>query len=287
MKRIRSLLGAVPALLLALVLTACGGGSDPGGTGGTAADAPAGTSADVPGDADDPDADDADGPVVDGELLVFAAASLTDAFEEIADALSEAHPDLAVTYNFAGSQALAAQLVEGAPADVFASASGAQMGVAEDAELVDAPSPFVSNRLAIVVEAGNPLGITGLEDLARDDIVLVLAGEEVPAGQYAAEALDAAGVEVSPASLEVDVRATLSKVQLGEADAAIVYESDVVTAGDSVEAVGIPDDQNVVASYPVAVLSEAPNPAAAAAFVAFLGSDEGREILERYGFRAP
>lgn len=252
-------------LVLALLLAACGGTTD-------GSDAPATD----PGD-----------PRATGELVVFAAASLTDAFEELGDVLESASPGLSVTFNLAGSQTLASQIVEGAPADVFASASGAQMDVVAEAGLAVDPAPFVTNLLAIAVEPGNPLGITGLEDLARDDVVLVLAGEEVPAGQYAAEALEQAGVAVSPASLEVDVRATLGKVALGEADAAIVYASDVVAAGDTVEGVAIPDEHNVVATYPVAVLADAANPDAAAAFLALLRSDEGLAVLERFGFTAP
>ncbi|MFA9431447.1 molybdate ABC transporter substrate-binding protein [Egicoccus sp. AB-alg2] len=256
----------------------------------------AGTTGRPEGGAADPDAADSGRADADtettstplrGELLVFAAASLTDVFEELGSLLEDAHPELTVTFNLAGSQTLAGQLVEGAPADVFASASGTQMDAVAEEGLVDEPVPFATNRLAIVVEPDNPLGIRTLDDLARDDVVLVLAGEEVPAGQYAAQALEQAGVEVSPASLEVDVRAVLGKVVLGEADAAIVYESDVVVAGDTVQGIDIPDGDNVFATYPVATVTDARNPDAAAAFVDLLRSPEGTEVLERYGFGVP
>ncbi|GGI03383.1 molybdate ABC transporter substrate-binding protein [Egicoccus halophilus] len=241
--------------------------------------------------AGEPDTTDTDGAVgsepLTGELVVFVAASLTDAFEELAGRLEARHPDLTVTTNLAGSQTLAAQLVEGAPADVFASASGAALDLVEDTGRVAAREPFAANRLAIVVEPGNPHGITGLADLAHDDLVLVLPGPQVPAGQYAAQALERAGVEVTPASLELDVRAALGKVRLGEADAAIVYASDVVAAGDGVERVVIPDGANVVATYPVARLLDAPNPAAADAFVSLLRSQDGQAVLRRHGFEAP
>lgn len=225
---------------------------------------------------------------VEGETLVFAAASLTDGFGEVAAAFEEEHPGVPVTLNLAGSQQLAGQLLEGAPADVFASANATQMQRADDEDLLAAaPEIFVRNTLAIAVEPGNPEGVTGLEDLARDELVIVLAAEEVPAGRFARMALDGAGVTVTPASLETDVRAVLSKVELGEADAGIVYSSDVVAAGDGVTGVEIPEEENVVAAYPVAPLEGAPNPEGAAAFVQFLRSPRAQEILTGFGFASP
>lgn len=221
-----------------------------------------------------------------GEVTVFAAASLTDAFEEIGAAFEAEHPDVTVTHNFAGSQQLATQILEGAPADVFASANQMQMDTAAE-RLSGRPRTFTRNRLAIAVEPTNPKHIAGLSDLGRDDVTVVLAAEEVPAGQYAVEALEEAGVDVQPVSLETDVRAVSTKVSLGEADAGVVYESDIVAAGDSVERVAIADDQNVVATYPIATVADAPNPAAADALVAFVLSEEGRATLERFGFSPP
>lgn len=222
-----------------------------------------------------------------GDLLVFAAASLTDAFEELAAGFEDDHDDVEVILNVAGSQTLASQLLAGAPADVFAAADAAPVDAVASAGQVAERTTFATNRLAIAVEPGNPLGIRSLADLARDDVVLVLAAEEVPAGRYAALTLVSAGVAASPASLEVDVRAALGKVVLGEADAAIVYTSDIVAAGDSVAQVDVPDDHDVVASYPVATLADALNPVAADAFVAFLHSEPAQRVLRRHGFGAP
>jgi molybdate transport system substrate-binding protein len=221
-------------------------------------------------------------------LIVFAAASLTDAFDELGAAFVAANPDVAMVFNHAGSQTLASQITEGAPADVFASADTTQMDVVADADdLAGDAQVFTANRLAIAVEPGNPLGIGGLADLADPELVLVLPAEEVPAGQYARAALDAAGVDVTPASLEQDVRAALSKVELGEADASMVYASDVVASGGRADGVPIPAEENVPATYPIAVLADAPNPAAAEAFVAFVLSEEGQDILAAHGFTAP
>jgi molybdate transport system substrate-binding protein len=225
---------------------------------------------------------------VSGELLVFAAASLTDAFDELGEAFVAANPDVEVVFNHAGSQTLASQVNEGAPADVFASANTTQMdAVAAAGNLAGEPAIFTANLLEIAVERDNPLGIRGLADLADPDLVLVLPAEEVPAGRYARQALDAAGVEVTPWSLEQDVRAALSKVELGEADASIVYASDIVASAGRADGVAIPSEQNVAASYPIAVLAAAPNPTAADAFVSFVRSDAGQEILTAYGFAAP
>jgi molybdate transport system substrate-binding protein len=225
---------------------------------------------------------------VSGELIVFAAASLTDAFDELAQAFVAAHPAVEVVVNHAGSQTLAGQIAEGAPADVFASANVVQMDALADGGLLDRePALFTATALAIAVEPGNPLVIGGLQDLADPDLLVVLPAEEVPAGQYAREALDAAGVEVTPASLEQDVRAARSKVELGEADASIVYASDIVAADGRVDGVAIPAEHNVRATFPIAVLADAPNGAAADAFVAFVRSDAGQEVLTANGFEAP
>ncbi|HEY8338257.1 MAG TPA: molybdate ABC transporter substrate-binding protein [Egibacteraceae bacterium] len=271
----RAILRTTTAAVLALALTACGtsGAEAPAASGGPA-EAPSGGSA--------PTSEPS------GEVVVFAAASLTDALEAIAADLEAATPGLDVVFSFAGSQQLAAQIAEGAPADVFASADETQMDVVADAGLVAGePRTFARNSLAIAVEPGNPLGIRGLADLARADVTLVLADEDVPAGRYAAAALEAAGVTVAPASLEVDVRAVLSKVALGEADAGIVYRSDIVAAGGDVDEVAIPPDDNVVASYPIALVDGSPNPAGGALFLAAVASDAGREVLAEHGFTAP
>jgi molybdate transport system substrate-binding protein len=225
---------------------------------------------------------------VSGELFVFAAASLTDAFAALREAFVDAHPTVEVVLNHAGSQTLASQIDEGAPADVFAAANTTQMDAVDDAvDLAGEAALFAANRLQIAVEPGNPRGIDGLADLADPDLVLVLPIEEVPAGRYARQALDAAGVTVTPSSLERDVRAALSKVELGEADASIVYVSDLVAADGRADGVAIPAEHDVAASYPIAVLADAPNPTAAEAFVAFVLSDTGQDILAAHGFEAP
>lgn len=257
----------IAGLLLVVLLAACGGeqaaSSGPGSTAPTAATA-------------------------SGAMTVFAAASLTDAFEAASEPFEQAHPGISMAFNFASSSTLATQITEGAPADVFASANQTQMDVVEDAGLVAGQrTDVVGNTLQIAVEPGNPKSIEGLQDLARDDVTVVLAAEEVPAGEYAREALDAQGIEVEPASLETDVRAVLSRVTLGEADAGVVYTSDVATAGDDVEAVDIPPEQNVPATYPIATLTDAPNAAAADAFVDYIVSDEGQELLREFGFSSP
>lgn len=220
-----------------------------------------------------------------GAITVFAAASLTDAFTEIGEATEAANPGVRITFNFAGSQQLATQILEGAPADVFASADPTQLSVVEDAGGVAGdPTVFARNQLAIAVEPGNPAGITSLRDLARDDVTVVLAAEQVPAGRYAADALAGADVSVSPVSLETDVRAVLAKVALGEADAGIVYASDVATADDRVASVAVPDKANVTATYPIAVLDAAPNAAGARLFVDAVQSEAGQATLRRHGF---
>ena len=222
------------------------------------------------------------------EINVFAAASLTNAFTELARAFEAQQPGRKVSLNFGGSQQLAAQILEAAPADVFASANDEQMERIADARLLRGASKvFATNRFAVAVAAGNPEKIAGLADLSRAGLVVVLAAEEVPAGRYAREVLRKAGVAVTPASLEIDVRSVLSKVALGEADAGIVYESDIAVAASKVTKVEIPAEQNVVASYPIAALSRGSHSDAAMALVDFVCSDAGRAILARFGFGVP
>jgi molybdate transport system substrate-binding protein len=226
---------------------------------------------------------------VTGRATVFAAASLTGSLEQIGSAFEQAHPGSEIVFNFGSSSSLATQIVEGnGIADVYASADETSMGKVEAAGLVDGDgTTFARNRLEVVVGAGNPLGIGGLADLARPGLKVVLAAAQVPVGRYGAEALVKAGVQVRPVSLEADVKAVLTKVVLGEADAGIVYATDVRAAGSTVEGVDIPDDHNVVATYPIAVVRNAGNPALAAAFVGYVLSHEGRRVLLDHGFLAP
>lgn len=220
-----------------------------------------------------------------GEIVVFAAASLADAFAAIGDAFAAANPGLSVTFEFGGSSTLAAQLVNGAPADVFASADDASMATLVDAARVaGTPTRFATNTMQIVTAAGNPLGIASLADLADPALTVVLCAEEVPCGRYSQQMLAAAGLTVTPRSFEQSVKAVLSKVALGEADAGIVYRTDVLAAGD--EVTGIDIDRAVVATadYPIVPVVDSD---AAAAFVAFVLSVEGRRILSEFGFGAP
>ncbi len=232
-----------------------------------------------------------------GELTVFAAASLTEAFEQMKTDLQAAHPELTVTYNFGGSQALVTQLSEGAEADVFASANIAQMQAASDnGSISGEPVIFVRNRLAIVTPAENPAGIAAPADLGRPDLRLVLAQAEVPAGRYAREAIGAMGgdaatygegfgerVAANIVSEEEDVRDVLAKVQLGEADAGIVYVSDADLAADAVQLIAIPDEVNIVATYPMAAVAGG-DTALADAFIAYVLSPEGQATLAGFGF---
>lgn len=218
----------------------------------------------------------------DAPLTVFAAASLTDAFTELGDEFAAAHPEVTLRFNFAGSGELATQLEQRAPADVFASADMRTMGEASD--LVGAQRIFGRNRMMIAVAPGNPHGVTGLSDLASRDLKVVLAAPDVPAGRYAEEILDRAGMAVSPVSLEASVKGVVSKIALGEADAGIVYVTDVAAARDTVTGVAIPTAQNVVADYPIATVSAAINPNTAAVFVDFVLSPAGQATLARHGF---
>jgi molybdate transport system substrate-binding protein len=254
MLRTRTRLAAVLAAT-ALGLAACGGG----GSGGSGGQSPA-------------------------EIKVFAAASLTAAFTELGRRYTAAQ-GTKVTFNFAGSQALATQIGQGAPADVFASADLDNMAKVKD--LVGTPQSFASNRLAIVVEQGNPKGIRTLDNLAGGDVKVVLAAGEVPAGRYAKQVLDRAGVKVTPVSQEDNVKAVVAKVSLGEADAGIVYATDVAAGGARVEGVDIPREQNVVATYPIATVKAGKAQDAAQAFMDLVLSGQGQEVLHRYGFLPP
>ena len=225
---------------------------------------------------------------VSGRVAVFAASSLTDAFSDIGRAFVDVHPSADVVLNFGGSSRLAAQINEGAPADVFAAADPASMArVVEASDSTDRPVNVATNTSQIIVESGNPLGLETLDDLADPGLVVVFCAPQVPCGSYAAQVLDAAGVDVTPASLEQNVKAVTTKVTSGEADAGIVYVTDVRAAGDAADGVTIPADVNVTATYPIVVTADASNPVGGAAFVDFVRSRAGQDILERYGFGPP
>lgn len=231
-------------------------------------------------------------------LVVFAAASLTDAFQELAEQFKAANPGVDVVFNFAGSQQLAQQLGQGAAADLFASANSAQMQAAIDAGRIISGTQqiFAGNRLVVVVPADNPAGIASLQDLTQPGIKLVLAAKEVPVGGYALNFLEkasaspdfAAGYDAAVlanvVSYEENVKAVLSKVLLGEADAGIVYSSDVgPDLADQALRIAIPDELNTLAAYPIALIADAPNPDLARSFLALLLSPEGQAVLASHG----
>lgn len=231
-------------------------------------------------------------------LNVLAAASLTEAFQEIAPAFEAAHEGVTLQFNFAGSQQLAQQLANGAPADVFASANKKQMDVAIEAGRIaaDAPSSFVQNRLVVVLPAANLAGITSLADLAKPGLKIILATKDVPVGQYALDFLVKADADsylgssystqvlANVVSYEENVKAVLAKVSLGEADAGIVYTSDAASATSQITQIEIPDALNVIAQYPIAVVHDSANSELAKAFVEWVQSSEGQKVLEKYGF---
>ncbi len=272
---------AVLGFLLSLLLAACGGG---GATERANAD-PATTAESASGAAT-------------GEVMVFAAASLADAFEQMAEQFEGRNSGTTVVLNFAGSQQLAQQIRQGAPADVFASASGKQMDVAVDGGRIErgGAQPFARNRLVVIYPKANPAKLRSLHDLAKPGVKLDLAAKEVPAGQYSLDFLAAAAqdpaygaayrtaVLKNVVSYEENVRAVVGKVGLGEADAGIVYASDVVAEGGELGTLKIPGGLNQVATYPIAALNDAKHVEAARGFVEFVLSAEGQTILEQHGF---
>ncbi|MEU6483537.1 molybdate ABC transporter substrate-binding protein [Streptomyces sp. NPDC046887] len=219
------------------------------------------------------------------DLTVLAAASLTDVFKTAGAAYEKSHPGTKLNFSFAGSQELIAQIQNGAPADALVTADTKSMDkVKADAE---APVVIAKNRLVIATGEGNPEKVDELKDLADPKLKVVLAAPEVPAGKYSKQVLDKQKITVKPVSQEASVRAVLSKVQLGEADAGLVYKTDADSAPDKVDAVEIPDDQNAIAEYPAAALKDSKNAAAAKAFVAWLSGPEGQKILLEAGFQSP
>lgn len=232
-------------------------------------------------------------------LSIFAAASLADAFDEIGRGFEANNPGVSLSFNYGGSNQLAQQIVQGAPVDVFASANQRQMDVViESGQVVSTTQrTFVRNRLVVVFPADNPAKIRTLNDLAKPGIKLVLAAEAVPVGQYALDFLQKASeaaefteayremVLANVVSYEENVRAVLSKVELGEADAGIVYTSDI--SGDAADRVGdldIPDELNTIAAYPIAAIKESDNAAMAQRFVDYVLSEEVQAVLAGYGF---
>ncbi|WP_367128025.1 molybdate ABC transporter substrate-binding protein [Saccharothrix sp. HUAS TT1] len=221
-------------------------------------------------------------------VTVFAAASLTGTFTVLGDEFEAAHPGVEVVFNFGGSSALARQLGQGAPADVFASAAPANMAEVADAGGTAAePVVFARNRLEIAVPRGNPAGVAGLADFGDEAAKVAVCAEQVPCGAAARRVFAAAGVTARPDTVEQDVKAVLTKVRLGEVDAGLVYRTDVRAAGGEVEGIGFAEADDAVNDYPIAPLAGAPNAAGARAFVEHVRSDRGRAVLAEAGFDVP
>jgi molybdate transport system substrate-binding protein len=269
---------------LALVAAACGSdGNDTAATTAAPSDTAAATTA-----APATTAATTSRPAVSGDITVFAAASLTDSFNAVGDAFTAANPDAKATFSYDASSALVQQITQGAPADLFASADTANMDKLTAASLNGTePVVFATNLLQIIVAPANPKGITGVADLAKPDLKVVLCAPEVPCGKYAKQILDTAGVAVTPVSLEQNVKGVVTKVTAGEADAGIVYVTDVTAAGSKAEGVDIPADINVVAQYPIASVKTSKNPEVDHAFIDFLLGPDGQAIMAKYGFGSP
>ncbi|MEO3859054.1 molybdate ABC transporter substrate-binding protein [Acrocarpospora sp. B8E8] len=253
----------VSGLLIAVLLaaSACGTSDD---TAAPAASAPAAT-----------------------ELTVFAAASLTETFTELGKTFEAAHPGTTVKFNFGSSATLATQITQGAPADVFAAASPATMTTVTDAGLATGPTVFVKNKLQIAVPPDNPAKVESLKDLTDPKVKVALCAEQVPCGAAAIKALDAAGLKVTPVTLEQDVKATLTKVELGEVDAALVYQTDVIAAAGKVTGIAFPEADQAINDYPIATLTKAPAADLAKQFVDLVLSQQGKDVLTKAGFQAP
>jgi len=225
---------------------------------------------------------------LNGQVLVSAASSLSDVFAAVEEAFEESNPGVDVVLNLAGSASLREQILGGAPADVFASADTLNMDRVVDAGDVDGlPRVFARNLMRIAVPVGNPAEVTELADFADENLLIGLCAENVPCGDLGRQALEKAGVSAVVDTNEASVRSLLTKIEAGELDAGIVYVTDVASTSGDVEGIAIPQAHNVVAEYPIAVLDGARNPNDAADFVAFVLSDEGREILIEYGFSVP
>ncbi|MFF1770167.1 molybdate ABC transporter substrate-binding protein [Streptomyces sp. NPDC058249] len=223
-----------------------------------------------------------------GTVTVFAAASLKESFTTLGKEFEKAHPGTKVTFSFGGSDTLAASITGGAPADVFAAASPKTMAIVTDKkDAVGTPSTFVRNQLEIATLPGNPDKVASLKDLTKSGLKVVLCDKTVPCGAAAQKALDAGSLKLTPVSYEQDVKSALTKVELKEADAAVVYKTDVKAAGDKVEGVEFPESAKVINDYPIALLKDAPNAAAAKAFIELVQSAEGQKVLTAAGFLQP
>ena len=265
MKRLLATAAAVATLTLA---AACGSsGNDNASGSGSSASASSGA--------------------VSGTVTVFAAASLTESFTTIGKQFEAAHPGTTVKFNFSSSSSLAGNINQGAPADVFASASPKNMQQVVDAGGASDSKTFANNVMEIAVPPDNPANVTQVADLAKSAVKVALCEPQVPCGSVAQEVFKKADITVKPVTQGADVKAVLTTVQLGEVDAGMVYQTDVQAAGTKVKGIEIPADQNASTSYPIAALTKAPNAAGAAAFVDYVLSPDGEKVLEQAGFASP
>jgi molybdate transport system substrate-binding protein len=261
---------ATAALATVLATTACSNNSNDSAAGGSSSAGPGASAA------------------ATGKLTVLAASSLTETFNQIGKDFEAANPGISVTFSYAGSSALAQQITAGAPADVFASASPATMKTVTDAgDATGTPTVFVKNQLVIAVPKGNPKGIEGLSDLTKPGVKVAECAKEVPCGAAAVTALAAANVKLTPVTLEQDVKSALSKVKLGEVDAALVYRTDAKSDTADVDGIEFPESAKAINNYPIVALKSAPNPSAAAAFVAFVETPAEIKVLTDAGFQQP
>ncbi|MEU9446858.1 molybdate ABC transporter substrate-binding protein [Streptomyces sp. NPDC048304] len=227
-------------------------------------------------------------PKLSGNVTVFAAASLKESFTTLGEEFEKDHPGTKVSFNFGGSDTLAASITGGAPADVFAAASPKTMAIVTDKkDASGTPATFVRNQLEIATLPGNPHKVASLKDLTESGLKVVLCDKTVPCGAAAQKALDAARLKLTPVSYEQDVKSALNKVELKEADAAVVYKTDVKSAGGTVEGVEFPESAKAINDYPIVLLKNAPNAAAAKAFIALVRSAEGQKVLGEAGFLKP
>jgi molybdate transport system substrate-binding protein len=272
----RRALGGLLAAGALTALAACGSASS-----GTAGSTSSGTSVATSSGTGSASA------AVSGTITVFAAASLKESFTALGAAFEAVHPGVKVVFSFGPSSGLATQITQGAPADVFASASAKNMDQVVAAGQATAPTTFAKNVMEIAVPPGNPAKVNGVADLGRSGVKVALCQAQVPCGTVAAKVFAKAKVVVTPVTQEVDVKSVLAKVQLGEVDAGVVYVTDVRSAGSKVTGVPIPADVNASTSYPIAALKGSKNAATAAAFAAYVLSAEGQKMLQGNGFAAP
>jgi len=267
-RRRAGLLAAVSAIVAALVLAACTSSGTTSPSGSAAGASPSGK--------------------VSGTVTVFAATSLTDAFNKIGAGFEKANPGVTVKFNYNGSSSLATSINQGAPADVFASAAPANMTTVTDAgNAVGTPKIFASNTAEILVEKGNPHNVKSVSDLANPAIKVVVCAPEVPCGAVAQEVFKNAGVTVKPVSQETNVGGVVTKVTLGEADAGIVYVTDAKENEAKATGVPIPANQNATTEYPIVQVKDAPNATAADAFISYVLGPDGQQVLASFGFMPP